>query len=47
MNTYLSAIYLKLAQLDSRHIRLAFMVVAVLFSGGVVMGIPIHGDVGS
>jgi hypothetical protein len=42
MNTCLSAIYLKLNQIDVRYIRMALMVA----SGGVVMGLPIHGDVG-
>ena len=47
MNTCLSAIYLKLNKIDSRYIRLAFMVVALFASGGVILGVPIHGDVGS
>jgi hypothetical protein len=47
MNTCLSTIYLKLNQIDSRYIRLAFMVLSLVVSGGVIMGIPIHGDVGS
>lgn len=45
MNTCLSNLYLKLNQIDSRHIRLALMVLFFL-GGGIVMGIPIHGDVG-
>jgi len=47
MNTCLSNIYLKLNQIDSRYIRMALMVLAFVFSGGVVLGLPIHGDVGS
>jgi hypothetical protein len=46
MNTCLSALYLKLNQLDSRYIRLAFMVFSMVVTGGVIMGLPIHGDVG-
>jgi hypothetical protein len=47
MNTHLSAMYLKLSQIDSRYIRLAFMILALTASGGVILGLPIHGDVGS
>ena len=46
MNTCLSALYLKLNQLDSRYIRMAFMVFSMVVTGGVIMGLPIHGDVG-
>jgi hypothetical protein len=46
MNTCLSAIYLKLNQIDSRYIRLALMVVTLFASGGVILGLPINGDVG-
>jgi hypothetical protein len=46
MNTCLSSIYLKLSQIDSRYIRLAFMALMLFVSGGVVLGLPIHGDVG-
>ncbi|MGE5123712.1 MAG: hypothetical protein ACM3H7_04285 [Acidobacteriaceae bacterium] len=45
MNTCLSTIYLKLNQIDSRYIRLAFMVLAVVGLGGTIMGLPINGDV--
>ena len=47
MNTCLSSIYLKLNQIDSRYIRMALMALTLVFSGGVVLGLPIHGDVGS
>jgi len=46
MNTCLSVIYLKLNQIDSRHIRLALMFLSLIATGGVIMGLPIHGDVG-
>jgi hypothetical protein len=46
MNTCLSALYLKLSQLDPRYFRLAFMVVALFASGRVILGTPIGGDVG-
>jgi hypothetical protein len=46
MNTCLTNLYLTLSKIDSRYIRLAFMILA-LASGGVIMGLPIHGDVGS
>jgi len=45
MNTCLSNLYLKLNQIDSRYIRLAFMVLAVIGFGGSIMGLPINGDV--
>jgi hypothetical protein len=47
MNTCLSALYLKLNQLDSRYIRLALMVLTLTISGGVILGLPINGDVGT
>jgi hypothetical protein len=47
MNTCLSNIYLKLSQIDSRYIRLAFIILALTASRGVIMSLPIHGDVGS
>ncbi len=47
MNTCLSRLYLKLCQIDSRHIRLVLTILAVFGSGGVIMALPIHGDVGS
>jgi hypothetical protein len=47
MNTRLSAIYLKLNKIDSRYIRLAFIVIAFAASRGIILGVPIHGDVGS
>jgi len=46
MNTCLSSIYLRLNQIDSRYIRLAMLVISLVASGGIVLGIPIHGDVG-
>jgi hypothetical protein len=46
MNTYLSSIYLKFSQLDSRYIRLTLMVITLIASGGIIMGLPIHGDCG-
>jgi len=47
MNTCLSNIYLKLNQIDSRYVRIALMVLTLVTSGGFVLGLPIHGDVGS
>jgi hypothetical protein len=47
MNTCLSNLYLKFCQIDSRHIRLVLTILAALGSGGVIMFLPIHGDVGS
>jgi hypothetical protein len=44
MNTCLSNIYLKFSQLDSRYVRLALMVLALTASGGVILGLPIMGD---
>jgi hypothetical protein len=46
MNTCLSALYFKLTKIDSRYIRLAFMLLAVVASRSVVLGLPIHGEVG-
>ena len=45
MNTCLSTIYLKFSQLDSRIIRLALLFLTVIVSGGVVLHLPIAGDV--
>jgi hypothetical protein len=45
MNTCLSALYLKLSQLDSRYFRLVIIVVALAASRGFVLGLPIGGDV--
>ncbi len=47
MNTCLSTIYLKLCQLDSRHVRFVLTLLAFAASGGVILALPIHGDVGS
>jgi hypothetical protein len=47
MNTCFSTIYLKLNKIDTRYIRFALMVVTLFTSGSVILGIPIHGDVGS
>lgn len=47
MNTCLSSIYLKLNQIDSRTVRMVLMVLAVVGSGVGILGLPIHGDVGS
>jgi len=47
MNTCLANIYLKLTQFDSRYIRVALMVLVLVAGGHVVLGLPIHGDVGS
>ncbi len=44
MNTCLSNIYLKFSQLDSRYVRVALMVLALTASGGVILGLPIMGD---
>ncbi len=46
MNTCLSNLYLKLCQFDSRHIRFALVFLTLIAGGGMLMGIPIHGDVG-
>jgi len=47
MNTCLSSIYLKLNQIDFRTVRMVLMVLAVVGSGIGILGLPIHGDVGS
>ena len=44
MNTCLSEMYLKLSRFDVRIIRLAFLVLAAAVSGGIVLGLPISGD---
>ncbi|HSB65288.1 MAG TPA: hypothetical protein VLD65_01845 [Anaerolineales bacterium] len=46
MNTCLSTLYLKLSQIDSRHIRIALVFFSLLTSGGFIMSLPIAGDVG-
>lgn len=46
MNARFCQFCLKINQLDSRHIRLAWLAVALLLSGRVILGIPIGGDVG-
>ncbi len=46
MNTCLSNLYLKLCQIDPRHVRAAFIFLTLIAGGGMLMGIPIHGDVG-
>jgi hypothetical protein len=47
MNTCLSNIYLKFSKLDSRYVRLALMVLALVGAGRVVvLGLPISGDCG-
>ncbi len=45
MNTILSSIYLKICQIDPRHIRLVLLIFAFA-AGGVIRALPIHGDVG-
>jgi hypothetical protein len=45
MNTCLSTIYLKFSKFDSRIIRLVLMTLAVVASGGALLGLPISGDV--
>jgi hypothetical protein len=45
MNTCLSSLYLKFSQFDSRYIRLALMVLTLVASGGIIMHLPISGDV--
>jgi hypothetical protein len=47
MNTCLMNLYLKICQLDSRHVRLILTILAALGSGGIIMALPIHGEVGS
>ncbi len=46
MNTCLSSIYLKVSTLDARYVRLALMVLTLVASGGIILGLPINGDVG-
>ena len=46
MNTCLSNIYLKFSQLDSRYVRLALIVLALVASRGVINSVPISGDCG-
>jgi hypothetical protein len=46
MNTCLSNIYLKFSQIDSRYIRLSFIVLALFATGSTILGLPINGDVG-
>jgi hypothetical protein len=46
MNTCLSSLYLKVAKIDARYVRLALMVFAIVTSGSVILGLPVHGDVG-
>jgi hypothetical protein len=45
MNTCLSSIYLKFSKFDSRYIRIALMVLTLAASGGIILGLPITGDV--
>jgi hypothetical protein len=45
MNTCLSTIYLKFSQLDSRIIRLALLTLTVIISRGIIVHLPIAGDV--
>lgn len=47
MNTCLSTLYLRICKMDARYIRLVLLVLAVAGSGSVILGVPIHGDVGS
>ncbi len=47
MNTCLSTIYLKICQLDSRHIRMALIFLTLFASGHFIMGLPLPGDVGN
>ncbi|MFZ2095321.1 MAG: hypothetical protein WAV05_01665 [Anaerolineales bacterium] len=46
MNTYLSTMVLKISQIDSRYIRLGLMVLTLVATGGMILGLPISGDVG-
>ncbi len=45
MNTCLSDIYLKLVKVDPRYIRLVLVVASLVASGGVILGLPLPGDV--
>jgi hypothetical protein len=47
MNTCLSTLYLRICKMDARYIRLALIVLTLAASGGTILGVPIHGDVGS
>jgi len=44
MNTCLSDLYLKFSQIDARYIRLAFIVLALVGTGGSILSLPINGD---
>jgi len=46
MNAYFQNLYFKLNQIDLRHVRLVWLVMGLFLAGGVIQGIPIHGDVG-
>ncbi len=46
MNTCLSTIVLKLNKIDIRIIRIALMTLTLLASRGVILALPINGDVG-
>jgi hypothetical protein len=46
MNTCLSALYLKLNQIDPRFFRMALIVLGLFAGGSVALGLPINGDVG-
>jgi hypothetical protein len=46
MNTCLSNLYLKLSNIDPRIFRLALLTLTVVASGGIILGLPINGDVG-
>ncbi len=46
MNTCLSNIVLKLNQIDTRFIRMALLTITLVASGGIILGLPINGDVG-
>ncbi len=46
MNTCLSTIVLKLNKIDTRIIRMALLTLTLVASGGVILGLPINGDVG-
>jgi hypothetical protein len=45
MNTCLSNLYLKFSQIDARIIRLALLTLTVFISRGIILGLPIPGDV--
>jgi hypothetical protein len=47
MNTCLSTLYLKVCKMDARYIRLALIVLSFAAGGSMILGVPIHGDVGS